>query len=52
MRFDISENGEEYDILLNEEYIGKALSLEECISKIRKIMEAIKNGEEKVKKKD
>jgi len=47
MRFDISQNGEEYDLLLNEEYIGKAITLDEVMNKIEKIMLALKdNGKE------
>jgi hypothetical protein len=41
MQFDISPNNDEYDLLLNEEYIGKAITLEEVLSKIKKVMEAI-----------
>ena len=53
MKFEIMPNDGVYDLLLNEEYIGKVITLEECLSKIKKVMEAIQveKVEEKKEKK-
>lgn len=47
MKFDISQNDSEYDLLLNDEYIGKAITLEEILNKIKKVMEALKDNGKK-----
>jgi len=50
VRFDIINN-EDYDLLMNEEYIAKNITLEELLAKIKKILEALKDNNENKKTK-